>query len=133
MRVYWDEQELPAIECPLPDFFAVPWLVDKVERPTRGPLLRVNSLPVSVNPNCGFNCFWGMLFRQRCLMTLENIDPTNDRAVYYQLNYTLTDVPDDCAYFHAQFRRVNPLPYGEVYTIVDQIRGRGHYVGTSMG
>ena len=32
-----------------------------------------------------------------------------------------------------QFRRVNPLPYGEVYTIVDGICGRGQYVGTSMG
>lgn len=34
--------------------------------------------------------------------------------------------------FHAQFRRVNPLPYKEVYTIVDGIKGRGHYVGTHM-
>jgi hypothetical protein len=32
-------------------------------------------------------------------------------TLYYQINYTLTDVPEDAAYFHAQFRRVNPLPY----------------------
>jgi hypothetical protein len=42
-------------------------------------------------------------------------------------------VPADVAYFHAQFRRVNPLPYKEVFTIVDCIEGQGHYVGTSMG
>ena len=32
---------------------------------------------------------------------------TSDMTLYYQINYTLTDVPDDAAYFHAQFRRVN--------------------------
>ena len=38
-------------------------------------------------------------------------------TLYYQINYTLTDVPDDAAYFHAQFRRMNPLPYKDVFTI----------------
>jgi Protein of unknown function (DUF2961) len=52
--------------------------------------------------------------------------------VYYQINYTLTEVPEDCAYFHAQFRRTNPLPYKEVYTIVDGLKGQGHFVGCYM-
>ncbi|MBN1542920.1 DUF2961 domain-containing protein, partial [candidate division KSB1 bacterium] len=52
--------------------------------------------------------------------------------LYYQINYTLTDVPSDAAYLHAQFRRVNPLPYKDVYTIVDGIKGWGHYVGTYL-
>ena len=52
--------------------------------------------------------------------------------VYYQVDYALTDVPKDAAYFHAQFRRTNPLPYKQVYTIVDGIKGQGHYVGTYM-
>ena len=60
------------------------------------------------------------------------ISATSTIYVYYQINYTLTDVPDDCAYFHAQFRRTNPLPYKEVYTILDGVKGRGHYVGTYM-
>ena len=29
-------------------------------------------------------------------------------TLYYQIDYTLTDVPADAAYFHAQFRRSNP-------------------------
>jgi hypothetical protein len=53
-------------------------------------------------------------------------------TLFYQVNYTLTDVPADCAYFHDQFRRVNPLPYKEVVTIIDGVRGRGHYVGTYL-
>ena len=52
--------------------------------------------------------------------------------LYYQIDYTLTDVPKDAAYFHAQFRRINPLPYKEVYTIIDGIKGKGHFVGTYM-
>ena len=40
--------------------------------------------------------------------------------------------PDDAAYFHAQFRRINPLPYKDVYTILDGVKGWGHYVGTYM-
>jgi hypothetical protein len=41
-------------------------------------------------------------------------------------------VPEDAAYFHAQFRRTNPLPYKTDYTIVDGIHGQGHFVGTYM-
>ena len=52
--------------------------------------------------------------------------------MYYQIDYTLTEVPEDAAYFHAQFRRVNPLLYKSVYTILDSVKGKGHYVGTYM-
>lgn len=55
-----------------------------------------------------------------------------EMVLYYQIDYTLTDVPDDAAYFHAQFRRKNPLPYKDVYTILDGVKGHGHYVGTYM-
>jgi hypothetical protein len=42
------------------------------------------------------------------------------------------EVPEDAGYFAAQFRRVNPLPYKQVYTIVDNLKGKGHYVGTYL-
>lgn len=51
-------------------------------------------------------------------------------VLFYQIDYALGAVPEDAAYFHAQFRRVNPLPYKEVYTLLDGVRGKGHYVGT---
>ncbi len=53
-------------------------------------------------------------------------------SLYYQIDYCLTDVPEDALYFHAQFRRVNPLPYKEVYTILDGVQGKGQYVGVYM-
>jgi hypothetical protein len=141
LRVYWDDQEQPSIECPLPDFFGCGWTSNVIEGvygapryPPHhtGPLTRLDSLPVAVNPNRGLNCFWEMPFRHRCLITAENRHPDRQSKCYFQINYTLTDVPDDAGYFHAQFRRVNPLPFGDVYTLVDGINGRGHYVGTAM-
>jgi hypothetical protein len=133
LRIHWDGQEQPSVECPLPDFFASPWALQDRKNPGRGPFAPVNSLPVVVNPARGLNCFWEMPFRKSCRITLENLHPTEPMTCYYQVNYTLTRVPDEAAYFHAQFRRMNPLPYGKVYTILDGARGRGHYVGTSMG
>jgi len=121
LRFYWDGEDTPSIEAPIGDFFCAGW----------GPYAHVNSLPVCVNPGSALNCYWEMPFRKHCRITFENIDE-EPVVLYYQINYTLTDVPDDCAYLHAQFRRTNPLPYKEVYTIVDGIRGKGQYVGTYM-
>ena len=121
LRIYWDDQETPSVECPVGDFFACGW----------GKYAQVSSLAVCVNPGSAFNCYWEMPFRSRCRITMTNIDE-KDMVLYYQINYTLTEVPEDCAYFHAQFRRTNPLPYKDVYTILDGVQGRGHFVGTYM-
>jgi hypothetical protein len=121
LRIYWDDETTPSVECPTGDFFACGW-----ER-----YARVDSLAVCVNPGRAFNCYWEMPFRKRARITMENL-AEETIYVYYQINYALTDVPEDAAYFHAQFRRTNPLPYKEVYTILDGVRGRGHYVGTYM-
>jgi len=121
LRIYWDDQEQPSVECPVGDFFAMGW----------GQYAQLSSLAVCVNPGSAFNSYWEMPFRKRCRVTLSNI--AGERMViYYQINYTLTDVPEDCGYFHAQFRRTNPLPYREVYTILDGVKGQGHYVGTYL-
>ncbi len=95
LRIHWDGQKQPSVECPLPDFFAMPWVSPDQTPGTRGPLVRVNSLPVSVNPNKALNCFWEMPFRGHCRITLENINPRELRTIYYQVNYTLTEVPAD--------------------------------------
>jgi hypothetical protein len=89
---------------------------------------QVTSLAVCVNPGRAFNCYWEMPFRKSARVTIENRDPENAGIIYYQINYTLTEVPDDAAYFHAQFRRTDPLPFKEDYTILDGVIGKGHYV-----
>ena len=120
-RMYWDGEKESSVECPVGDFFCMGW----------GKYAPISSLPICVNPGSAFNCYWQMPFRKKAKITMTNTD-TKEMRLYYQIDYTMTDVPEDMAYFHAQFRRVNPLPYKDVYTIVDGISGRGQYVGTYM-
>ncbi|MEO8026663.1 MAG: glycoside hydrolase family 172 protein, partial [Bryobacteraceae bacterium] len=121
MRMYWDGETEPSVEVPVGDFFAMGW----------GKYAPISSLAICVNPGSAFNSYWPMPFRKKAKITMQNID-SQPMRLYYQIDYTKTQIPSDAAYFHAQFRRVNPLPFKEVYTIVDGIKGRGHYVGTYM-
>jgi hypothetical protein len=121
LRMYWDDETTPSVEVPVGDFFAMGW----------GKYARISSLAICVNPGSAFNSYWPMPFRKKAEFTMQNLD-SEPMTIYYQIDYTLTQVPSDAAYFHAQFRRVNPLPYKQVYTIVDNIRGAGHYVGTYL-
>ena len=121
LRMYWDGETTPSVEAPVGDFFASGW-----QR-----YGQISSLAVCVNPGSAFNSYWLMPFRKGARITLENIGE-KEMTLYYQVTYALTDVGEDEGYFHAQFRRVNPLPYKEVYTLVDGIKGQGHYVGTYM-
>lgn len=121
LRFYWDDEKEPSVEVPVGDFFGQGW----------GEPAYLNSLPVVVNPGSAFNCYWLMPFRKRCRITLENLDE-KEMYLYYQVDYALTDVPADAAYFHAQFRRQNPTAYKVPYTILDHVKGRGQYVGTYL-
>jgi hypothetical protein len=120
-RAYWDGEQEPSIEVPVGDFFACGW----------GKYAQVSSLAVCVNPGSAFNCYWPMPFRKSAKFTMENIGEA-DATLYYQIDYTLTNVPEDEAYLHAQFRRSNPVPYKKVHTILEGVKGKGHYVGTYM-
>lgn len=121
LRIYWDEDESPAVEVPLGDFFCNGWCE----------FSQVSSLPIAVNPNGGFNSYWEMPFRSQARITVENLSD-EEATLYYQVDYVLTDVPDDAAYFHAQWRRSNPLRTGDVHTLLDNIHGQGQYVGTYL-
>ena len=120
IRIYWDGEEEPSVECPVGDFFASAY----------NKYAQLSSLAVCVNPGSAFNCYWKMPFRKKARITMENMD-TNEMRLYYQVNYTLTDVPEDEAYFHAQYRRSN-FTEGAIHTLLDGVKGNGHYVGTYM-
>jgi hypothetical protein len=119
LRFYWDDETTPSVEVPVGDFFCMGW----------GQYAPVQSLAVVVNPGSAFNCYWPMPFRKKCKITMENIDD-EDMTLYYQVDYVQTKVSSDAAYFHAQFRRVNPVPFKKAYVLVDSIKGKGQYVGT---
>jgi hypothetical protein len=105
LRFYWDDETEPSVEY--------------------APL---SSLAICVNPGSAFNCYWPMPFRKKCRITMENVNDKDAMTLYYQIDYTLTEVPADAGYFHAQFRRSNPNTTSD-YTIIDDVHGKGHYVG----
>jgi len=122
LRMYWDGEEDPSVEAPVGDFFCNGWK-------TR---VNVLSLPINVNPSGGFNSYFPMPFRRHARVTIENRAPGDVGGFFYAINYALGPVGEAEAYFHAQFRRANPLPYGEDYVILDGVKGQGQYVGTYM-
>jgi len=121
LRIYWDDEQTPSVEAPVPDFFAV-------GHETFAP---VNSLAVIVNPRNALNCYWPMPFRKHVKITFTNDSDKDLNLLAFQIDYALTDVAPNAAYFHAQWRRastesVNP------YVILDGVKGRGKYVGTFL-
>lgn len=120
LRFYWEGLDYPSVEVPFGDFFANGW----------NEFTHVSSLAVCANPAGGFNCYWPMPFRRRARITIENRNP-EQLTLYYQIDYVLAPVEEDCAYFCASFRRSNPT-VGAIHTIIDGIEGRGQYVGTYL-
>lgn len=121
IRIYWDDETEPSVEAPVGHLFGMGW----------NEYSHLNSLPVTVNPGSAFNSYWVMPFRKKARITMTNINDSESMNLYYQVDYTLTDVPDDAAYFHAQYRRTKVNETSD-YTIVDGIKGEGHYVGVYM-
>jgi hypothetical protein len=122
LRMYWDGSDTPSVEVPLGDFFACAEYQNYAQ---------VTSLPVCVNPKRAFNCYWDMPFYQNARITIENIYHEKI-TVYYQIDYHAGDIPEKRGYFHAQFRRENPLKEKGIYTILDNVQGNGQYVGTYL-
>ena len=122
LRIYFDGHKNPAVECPLSDFFCNAEYTE---------YRQLTSLAMCFNPARGMNCYFEMPYFKSFRVEIENqgVAPCN---IYYQIDCEEKEIPKDSLYFHAQFRRVNPLPYKEVYTILDNIKGKGHYVGTYM-
>ena len=122
LRFYWDDEETPSVELPLGDFFCN----------GHGLRYKVVSIPVAVLPDGGFNCYWPMPFTSRARVTIESLLPAKQWGFFYQLTYSLTDVPAEAARFHAQYRRSVTNIDAPDHIILDGVRGQGHYVGTHL-
>ena len=122
LRIFWDGERTPSVEVPLGDFFCC------------GHALRVkvNSIPIAVNPSGGFNSYWPMPFAKSARIEVENQWHQDIGGFFYQVDYELGEVPKDLAYFHAQWRRaVTPIDNPD-HVILDGVKGKGHYVGTYL-
>lgn len=119
LRIYWNGEKQPSVECPLGDFFGVGHGMDAP----------VNSLPV----RCGADgrartCFWPMPFERSARITLTNEGSRATWCFYYQVDGQYEPVKPGTPTFHAEYRQQFPCRPGD-YVAAD-IRGRGRYVGT---
>lgn len=126
LRMYWDGEDEPSVEVPLGDFFGC----------GHGRFCDLRSVPMTVGSNGGLNTYFPIPFRDRAEITVELDGPADIDGPYffYQIDYSLVDeIENSTPYFHAQWRRTNPVTRGEDHVIVDGIEGDGHYVGTHLG
>ncbi len=122
LKIFWDDEEKPSIEVPLGDFFVC----------THSKYTKVSSLPVAVNPTGGLNCYWPMPFGGSAKIVVENLSPDNTHDLYYQITYSLTDIPKKVLYLHSQWRRSVTDRDNPEHVILDGVKGCGHYVGTVL-
>lgn len=121
LRIYWDGEETPSVESPIGDFFLNGFST----------YTKVSSLPITVNPVRGYNCYFSMPFRKHALITIENQHPGELKSFFYQIDFTrYPELPENMGYFHAQYRRQRLTELKKDYVIVDNIHGSGLYVGT---
>ena len=124
LRMYWDGSDAPSVEVPLGDFFLNGF----------GRTYPVNSALICVNPKRGMNSYIPMPFARHARVTLENQHAGDVQGLFFQIDYVLCDepLPEDTAFFHAQWRRQAITRRAEDYVLLDGVRGRGHLLGVHL-
>lgn len=124
LRFYWDDQETPSVEAPLGDFFGV----------SHGRTMPYESAFITMPEGKGFNSYFLMPFGKKAKLTVCNETGKDAGMFFYQVDYTIGDpVTDETPRFHAQFRRVPDTTMAEDYVILDGVKGKGRFLGASVG
>jgi len=120
LRMYWDDESAPSVECPFGDFFGA----------LLGRRLSYVSEPLAI-ANGAYVCSWPMPFETSARLEVTNEGSTPVDPLFYQVTYSERPSVDHRLRFHAQWRRQNPTRRGSPYVILDA-QGRGHYVGCHL-
>jgi hypothetical protein len=127
LRIYWDGEKTPSVECPLVDFFCDP----------AG--MREEIDTVLVNKRRGWNAYFPMPFRKSARIELVydgSLPPGEELwrqmpCYSYVMYRTQNDVPKDVGYFHASWRQETLLLGQRDYTALDA-KGNGKFVGWNV-
>ncbi len=120
LDVYYNGAREPSVSVPCLDFFGLP----------HGRPVPYASILTSAQEGRGFNSYIPMPFEGSVRFDVTN---SSDRAleVYFQIDYTLGEV--DPSYLHVSFRRENPTTMYRDFTIADDLRGPGRFLGCVVG
>jgi len=131
LRMYWDGEEKPSVECPVGDFFGL----------GHAATTYFSSAALSMWDRA-FNCYFPMPFAQGARVEVTSECETCDTVYYFYVDYeAYASAPENTGRFHAQWRRehcvAEELPDEKNldgagnYVILDA-KGRGHYVGCHL-
>jgi len=123
LRIYWDGEDTPSVEVPMGAFFCMGF----DDHPHT-----VSSLPITVAPKRGMNCYWQMPFHKHARITLTNEGDKKANVVAYRVLYKQMPVPEDSGYFHARYTRQTTTMENPELIILDGVKGKGVYVGTYL-
>jgi hypothetical protein len=139
LRMYWDGEDTPSVNCPLGDFFGLGH--------AKGTYFQ--SLPLQTF-YLGMNCWFPMPYSNGARITVSN-DAERDSYLYFYVDYQQwCESPDNLGRFHANWRRSLVIDKGEKtgpdaqgrpdrlndsgrdnFVILD-VEGKGHYVGCCL-
>lgn len=131
IRMTWENADVPAVEVPLGDFFAL----------GHGKRYRVRSIPVAVGDNDrALNCYWPMPFYKHARIEIVNNGTRSVRRIYYNIDYETGPLPKNKGLFHAAYRRQKALrtqshennTTGKDNYVILDTTGRGQYVGCAF-
>ena len=143
LRMYWDGEAEPSVECPVGDFFGMGHAMSR----------NFVSEPLQMSPENGrgFNCWFPMPFAKSARITIEN-QGTLPLLTYFYFDYDqCQQLPADACYFHAMWHRECPTQgisdegidnreycfgrcntTGEDNYVILHAKGAGHYVGCNI-
>jgi hypothetical protein len=127
LRIYWDGEKNPSVECPLVDFFCDP----------AGQ--RDEICTALVNKRRGWNEYFPMPFRKSARVELVYDGPLpagnplagQMPAYSYVLYRTQKELPENTGYFHAYWHQEDLLLGKREYTALDA-KGMGKFVGWNV-
>jgi len=136
LRMYWDGEETPSVQCPLGDFFGL----------GHAKATYFTSMPLQAF-YLGMNCWFPMPYAKGARITVTN-EMEKDSFLYFYIDYQEWDnCPEDLGRFHACWRRQLVInanvnedessenkrkllnTTGDDNYIILEAEGKGHYVG----
>ena len=128
LRIYWDRDPKPAIECPLGEFFGTGFGDRLPGRDRKSVAMKYAAVPFGMTD--GFYYFrLPMPFRKSARITIEN-GTGRELDLGWAVDLKKGRVPQDAAYLHVQWR--NHTTKAGQYVPILETTGRGHYVGTVL-
>jgi hypothetical protein len=142
LRIYWDDEKTPSVEAPIGDFFGL----------GLGKYFLYESKFLSVGSQRALNSSFEMPFRKSAKITVTNEGEQAIDAFYYNIDWEKhKTLPDNVAYFHAQYRQATPTKgwttdwkyngdpkinnkentTGADNYVILEAEGKGHFVGVT--